>query len=67
MEAYELVAADVGINSVWLRKFLSGYADVKEPRLSVGYSLLLQAGMIDEPSADAKTDTESPAAVGEGE
>lgn len=43
MEAYELVAADVGTSAGWLRKFLSGYSAAKDPKLSVGYSLLSQA------------------------
>jgi hypothetical protein len=43
MESYEIVAAKVGTNGTWLRKFLAGYEDVKEPRLSVGYALLSDA------------------------
>lgn len=43
MEAYEIVAAKVGTNATWLRKFLAGYSDAKEPRLSVGYALLSDA------------------------
>ncbi len=35
MVAYENVAKKVGTSSSWIRKFLAGSADVKEPRLTL--------------------------------
>lgn len=45
MEAYEILAARIGTNAEWLRKFLGGSRAAKEPRLSVGYAILSDAAL----------------------
>lgn len=46
MEAYEIVAKDIGTSWDWLRKFASGHPAAREPRISVGYALLESAGLL---------------------
>lgn len=45
MEAYEILAAKVGTNAEWLRKFLGGHRSAREPRLSIGYAILSNAAL----------------------
>lgn len=37
--AYETVAKKVGASSSWLKKFLSGHSEVKEPRITLFLSI----------------------------
>src|SRR5689334_16193648 len=39
MRAYEDIGAAVGASGSWLRKFIKGYDEVKEPGLTVGFNI----------------------------
>lgn len=40
MVAYEIVAQSVGTSASWLRKFISGGSEAKEPSWTVGWNIL---------------------------
>jgi len=40
MTAYKDVAAAVGTSAMWLRRFIHGYTDVKEPGWTVGWNII---------------------------
>ena len=42
MLAWSNIASRVGASSSWLQKFVNDYAEVKEPRWSVGWNILAQ-------------------------
>jgi hypothetical protein len=42
MDAYKTVASRIGTSACWLRKFIAGRPDAKQPDWSVGWSILDQ-------------------------
>lgn len=49
MLAYERVAQLTGANPSWLRKFVSGYAEAKQPSFIVGCNLMAVYGRMQKP------------------
>jgi transposase len=57
MAAYEMVAQTVGTSSSWLRKFIKGGIDAKEPGWTTGWNILDQYSRIcDRVEAEIETE-----------